>query len=250
LERDFATLAGLGWIGKNTLLLNRHYGSWLFLAALLTDVELAYTSTVETDHCGTCTACLQACPTQAFPQPYVLDATRCISYLTIELRGAIAPDLRTKMGDWLFGCDVCQDVCPWNHRAPRSMEDAFAPTAEQNPIDLIGLFELDEAAFRRRFRHKALWRAGRSGLLRNAAIALGNARSMAALPALRRGLRDSEPIVRGACAWALGQFGHRAEVAATLREQLAVEEDPAVVQELEAALESGCHLPGGTPASG
>ena len=148
LEREFAALAGLGWIGKNTLLLNRQHGSWFFLAALLTDVELIYDTHRETDHCGTCRACLDACPTGAFPQPYVLDASRCISYLTIELRDTIPHELRSGVQDWAFGCDVCQEVCPWNSRSPQSHEIAFDPRADSNPIDLIALFELDDAAFR------------------------------------------------------------------------------------------------------
>ncbi len=203
LEREFAQLAGLGWIGKNTLLLNKQLGSWFFLAALLTDVELQFDAPHETDHCGTCRACLDACPTGAFVDAYVLDARRCISYLTIELREPIPEPLRERVGDWLFGCDVCQDVCPWNHRAPLSQEVAFQPADGMNPIDLIALFDLDEAAFRARFRHSPLWRAKRRGLLRNAAIVLGNQRDTAALPALERGLHDDEPLVREACAWAI-----------------------------------------------
>ena len=204
LEREFAQLAGLGWIGKNTLLLNKQLGSWFFLAALLTDIELDYDAPHETDHCGTCRACLDACPTGAFVDAYVLDARRCISYLTIELRDSIPVDLRAGVGDWLFGCDICQDVCPWNHRAPQTNEPAFQPIDGADPIELSVLFALDEAAFRARFRHTPLWRAKRRGLLRNAAIVLGNKPHAAVLPALVRGLNDSEPLVRGACAWALG----------------------------------------------
>ena len=203
LEREFAQLAGLGWIGKNTLLLNKQIGSWFFLAALLTDIELEYDAPHESDHCGTCRACLDACPTGAFVDAYVLDARKCISYLTIELREAIPESLRAGMGDWLFGCDICQDVCPWNHRAPFSEEADFQPADGMNPIELAELFDLDESAFRARFRHSPLWRAKRRGLLRNAAVVLGNQRDPAALPSLERGLNDEEPLVREACAWAL-----------------------------------------------
>src|SRR5262249_39342467 len=149
-------------------------GSWFFLAALLTDIELDYDASHETDHCGTCRACLDACPTGAFPQPYVLDASRCVSYLTIELRGAIPNELRAGVGEWVFGCDVCQDVCPWNSRAPLSSHVAFEPGADSNPMDLIALFDLSDDAFRARFRNTPLWRPRRRGILRNAATVLGN----------------------------------------------------------------------------
>lgn len=205
LEREFAQLAGLGWVGKNTLLINRHEGSWFFLAALLTTIELVYDSVQETDHCGTCRACLDACPTSAFPRPYVLDASRCISYLTIELRASVPNELRDGIGDWVFGCDICQEVCPWNTRSPASPQAEFAPREDGNPLDLIKLFDLDEQGFRARFRHTPLWRARRRGLLRNAAIVLGNRPTPAAIRALVRGLNDEEPLVRGACAWALGR---------------------------------------------
>jgi epoxyqueuosine reductase len=238
LEREFAQLAGLGWIGKNTLLINRNQGSWFFLAALLTDVELAYDAQRETDHCGTCRACLDACPTNAFPQPYVLDASKCISYLTIELRDTVPSDLRTGIGEWLFGCDICQTVCPWNTRAPLSLENAFAPQSNSNPVDLIDLFGLSEPAFRARFRNTALWRPRRRGLLRNAAIVLGNRPTPAAIPALGRGLNDEDSIVRGACAWALGRYGNEAAIQA-LAARRSVEPDANVQLEIDAALGAG-----------
>jgi epoxyqueuosine reductase len=235
LEREFAQLAGLGWVGKHTLLINRQQGSWFFLAALLTDIELMYDMPHETDHCGTCRACLDACPTDAFPQPYVLDASRCISYLTIELREAVPADLRFGMGEWVFGCDLCQDVCPWNGRAALSREADFEPRAGNNPLDLIALFELDDVGFRQRFRHTPLWRPKRRGLLRNAAIVLGNCPTPVALPALCRGLEDCEPLVRGACAWALGRYPHAAARKA-LQRRRELETDAEARREIEAAL--------------
>jgi epoxyqueuosine reductase len=244
LEREFAQLAGLGWVGKHTLLINKPAGSYYLLAALLTDQELAYDEPFTADHCGTCRACLDACPTNAFPQPYVLDATRCISYLTIELREAIPHELRPGMGEWLFGCDVCQEVCPWNQRqAPSpqpsrrgrgSEEPTFQPTAAMNPIDLIALFDLDDECFRERFRHTPLWRAKRRGILRNAAIVLGNQRAAIAIPVLIRGLSDAEPLVRGACAWALGRIRGGA-AAAAVRERIETEDDVMVRGELKEA---------------
>jgi epoxyqueuosine reductase len=236
LEREFAQLAGLGWIGKNTLLINRHEGSWFFLAALLTDLELSYDTAHESDRCGTCRACLDACPTNAFPQPYVLDASRCISYLTIELRAAVPADLRPGVGDWLFGCDVCQEVCPWNSRAPLSRQAEFSPREDSNPNDLIALFDRDDTAFRERFRHTPLWRPKRRGLLRNAAIVLGNRPIPDALPALTRGLNDVEPLVRGACAWALGRYSEPAARGA-LQARGQVESDDDVRREINAALQ-------------
>ena len=206
LEREFAQLAGLGWIGKNTLLLNRRLGSWLFLAALLSSEKMAYDQPTDSSRCGSCRACLDACPTGALVDAYRLDARKCLSYSTIELRDRSADELRESQGDRLFGCDVCQEVCPWNGRTPRTTEEAFGPLALMNPVDLAALFGLDAAAFRQRFRLTPLWRPKRAGLLRNAAIVLGNRPHKAALPALRRGLEDVEPLVRAACAWALERY--------------------------------------------
>ncbi len=245
MEREFAQLAGLGWIGKHTLLLNRSQGSWFFLASLLTDIELHYDTPLATDHCGTCTACLDICPTDAFPQPYVLDASKCISYLTIEEKNAISPELRVGMGDWVFGCDLCQEVCPWNRRSPTSIEASFQPLPDTNPFDLAALFSLTDEEFRARFRRTPLWRPKRRGLLRNAAIALGNRPTPAALPALVLGLNDDEPLVRGASAWALGRYlrsNDRLENDATgqaraaLQEQLEREEEADVRGEIQTAL--------------
>jgi len=237
LEREFAQLAGLGWVGKNTLLLNRQVGSYFFLAAILTDQELAYDAPHQADHCGTCTACLDACPTAAFPQPYVLDGSRCISYLTIELKDQMPAELRSGVGDWLFGCDVCQEVCPWNRFAPESPLEAFTPQESMNPVALAGLFGLTEGDFRRRFRHTPLWRPHRRGLLRNAAIVLGNQRAEAAVDALGRGLQDEETLVRSACAWALGQIATTA-ASKLLAERASIETDAIVRQELAAATQA------------
>ncbi|MCL4202802.1 MAG: tRNA epoxyqueuosine(34) reductase QueG [Pirellulaceae bacterium] len=235
LEREFGQLAGLGWIGKNTMLINKRAGSWFFLAALITDLTLDYDSPHAADHCGTCRACLDACPTGAFPEPGVLDATRCISYLTIELRDRIPEDLRAGIGDWLFGCDVCQEVCPWNRKAPRVETDEFRPGAGTNPVDLLELFRMTDEQFRRRFRHTPLWRSKRRGILRNAAIVLGNQRPPQAIDALEIGLNDAEPLVREACAWALRQFDdQRGRLA--LQSRLASETDAMVQTALRQAL--------------
>ena len=203
LERDLAARAGLGWFGKNTNLLTPSLGSWFFIGIVLTTAEPAFDDEIA-DRCGTCTACLDACPTAAFTTPYTLDARRCISYLTIEHRGDIDEALRPLIGEWGFGCDVCQDVCPWNRKAATTREPAFASPNAPQPETLLAL---DEAAFRERFRHTALWRARRSGLLRNAAIVFGNRGDAAAAPALRAALTDDDPVVRDAATWALSRLG-------------------------------------------
>lgn len=230
LERDFARLAGLGWFGKNTLLINKRQGSWLFLAALLTDLELEYDTPHETSHCGTCTRCLDACPTDAFDAPYVLDARKCISYLTIELRGPIPTELRSGIGDWLFGCDICQDVCPWNKKAPISHDPTFQPRENLRPADARRLLQMSPEAFDREFADTPLARPGRAGLLRNAAIVLGNSGDSAAVPVLIAALQDQEPLVRGAAVWALQQLGGEEAVSA-VRELVQVETDAVVREE-------------------
>jgi epoxyqueuosine reductase len=203
LERDFARRAGLGWFGKNTMLLNKKIGSYFLLGALLLDLDLATDEPFEANHCGTCTACLDACPTDAFTAPYQLDSRRCISYLTIELRGPIDPDLRPAMGDWVFGCDVCQEVCPWNRKAPPGQEPALQARAELANLDLLELLQLSQDEFRARFKHTALWRAKRRGLLRNAAIALGNLGDGRAIEVLEKAALDEDGVIREAARWAL-----------------------------------------------
>ena len=211
LERDFARRAGLGWFGKNTMLLNKRLGSYFFLGALLLDLALTPDPPHVAAHCGTCTACLDACPTDAFPEPGRLDARRCISYLTIELKGSIPEELRPGLGDWLFGCDVCQEVCPWNRKAPSSREPAFAPRPDLEAVELLELLGLSEEEFRRRFRGTALMRSKRRGLLRNAALILGNRGDVRALPALRKALGDPEPLIREAAAWAIARVESRSD---------------------------------------
>jgi len=175
LERDLAQRAGLGWIGKNTMLISPKHGSFFFLGALLVDLSLEPDAPFETDRCGSCTRCLDACPTHAFVEPRVMDARRCISYLTIEHRSAIAPELQPLIGDLLYGCDICQDVCPWNHKfASEAGDPALAPRPENVSPDPGDLATLTDEGFRARFRGSPIKRAKRSGLARNAAIAIAN----------------------------------------------------------------------------
>ena len=209
LERDFARRAGLGWFGKNTMLIHKRRGSFFFLAGLLTSLELPTDPPHTASHCGTCTACLDACPTNAFPEPGVLDATKCISYLTIELRGAIPLALREPMGDWLFGCDVCQDVCPWNRGrspSPSGGEGLGVRGWEGNPdlaaLDSVELLGLSKREFERRFANTSILRTRRTGLLRNAAIVLGNTGDERALPALEKAMTDADSVIAEAATWA------------------------------------------------
>ena len=207
LERDFARFAGLGWFGKNTLLINKRLGSELFLAALLTDRELEPDQPHETQHCGTCTRCLDVCPTGAFPEPYVLDATKCISYLTIELRNAPIPEsLRPGVGDWLFGCDECQTVCPWNHKAPATRVPEFQPDPGVAGRSLAEWLAMTPERFAQELGSTPLSRPGWQGIVRNACVAAGNSGDTSHLPALRSLLTNTDLIVSEAAQWAVDRL--------------------------------------------
>lgn len=195
LERDLAMRAGIGWIGRNTCLIIPGAGSWFLLGVLFLDLELEPDSPFPPPgHCGTCTRCLDACPTRAFPEPYVLDARKCISYLTIENKGEIPEEMWTDLGLNVFGCDICQAVCPHNAKASLRID---------NSIDPLEMLEMDETTFRRRFRGTPFFRTKRRGMIRNACVVLGNLGDPAALPALARLLDDTDPIIREHAGWAL-----------------------------------------------
>jgi len=237
LERDAAQRAGLGWFGKNTMLINKWTGSYFFLGAILTDVELPYDAPHQTDHCGTCTRCLDACPTQAFQGPHVLDASRCISYLTIELREQPVPlDLRTGMGNWLFGCDLCQQVCPWNRKSSPTAIPELRPRPDQLP-QAEAILNMSPDEFRDQYKQTPFARPGHSGMARNAAIVLGNSHDERSVPTLAKALDDhSPPFVRGAVAWALGEIA-TASAQAVLQRRLLEEPDAQVQAEIAAALQ-------------
>jgi epoxyqueuosine reductase len=205
VERVYAKYAGVGWIGKNTCIINQKKGSWLFLGVILTSLELQ-PDLPAPDRCGACTRCIDACPTDAFLAPYELDSNKCISYLTIEKRGEIPDALRAGMGRHVFGCDICQDVCPWNRKAPATNADQFQPRPELvNPaLDWLAEISVDE--FRSEFRRSPIKRAKRDGIRRNAAIAMGNSGEGKFLPALKRLSQDENPAVAESARWAKDQI--------------------------------------------
>jgi len=237
LERELAQRAGLGWIGKNTCLINPEKGSYYLLAEVLLGLELEPDEPMRTDHCGSCTRCLEACPTACILPDRTIDARRCISYLTIELKGSIPRALRPQMGDWVFGCDVCQQVCPWNLRfAEPGGDEGFAPRPGLPRPDLIAELSLTPEDFNRKFKGSPVKRPKRRGYLRNVAVALGNAGDPMAAPVLEHALlTDPEALIRGHAAWALGRIGGEGARQA-LQNALEREGDADVRAEINAAL--------------
>ena len=234
MEKPLAARAGIGWQGKHTNLVSRRHGSWLFLGELFTTLDLA-PSDAETDHCGSCRRCLDICPTDAFPAPYRLDATRCISYLTIEHKGHIAPEFREAMGNRIYGCDDCLAVCPWNRFARRTAEHAFMPRAELTAPRLADLAALDDPTFRTIFSGSPMKRLGRDRFVRNVLIAIGNCGDAVVLPAAKRLLGDPSPLVRAMAVWAAQRLS-AADVFDTLRARhMPAETDPAVLAEWQGA---------------
>ncbi len=277
LEREYAQKAQLGWIGKNTNLINWRSGSWYFLAEVLVNVPLELTvesqwpvqiagdrpprygddgtvrqiagdrpprygdddryetPALPRGSCGTCTRCIEACPTDAIVAPNVLDSRLCISYLTIELKASIPTALRPKMGNLIFGCDICQEVCPWNSKAVPTTESAFHPREGNLAPELLSLVNMTQIEFSRRFKGSPIKRAKRRGFLRNVLVAIGNWGARKALPALKIALTDDEPLVRSHAAWAVGQIGGET-AAKLLQTRLAVENEPMVIAEIQEAL--------------
>jgi epoxyqueuosine reductase len=202
VERVYARYAGVGWIGKNTCVINQKLGSWLFLAVIVTSIELA-PDLPAPERCGTCTRCIEACPTQAIVAPYELDSNKCISYLTIEKRGSIPEELRAGMGQQVFGCDICQDVCPWNRKTPASDRPEFQPREGLVNPALAWLAEMSEEEFREKFRGSPIKRTKRYGLRRNALIAIGNGGDADLLQVAERASHDPDPHVSESAVWAL-----------------------------------------------
>tara|TARA_Y100000996_G_scaffold312101_1_gene248376 strand:+ start:680 stop:1807 length:1128 start_codon:yes stop_codon:yes gene_type:complete len=234
LEKGFAEKAGLGWFGKHTNLINSVYGSWIFLGALITDIELVPNEPVK-KNCGKCELCIIGCPTNAIVSPYQLDANKCISFLTIENRGAIPYDLRPLMGDWIFGCDICQDICPVNDKIDISQNTTFIEKTTSY-LDLVGILYMSQEEFSTRFSKSPIKRTKLRGLQRNACVALGNTKQKEAIPALIDTLKNNQSeLVRGHSAWALGEID-TPECQNALKISLEYENDPFVLDEINRAL--------------
>ncbi len=246
MEKPLAQRAGLGWQGKHTNLLARDWGNWLFLGEVFTDLDLAPDAS-ETDHCGSCRACLDACPTNAFPAPYQLDARRCISYLTIEHKGPIPREFRAAMGNRIYGCDDCLAVCPWNKFAQRSAETAFHPRLELTAPRLADLVGLDDAGFRQVFTASPIKRLGRDRLVRNVLVAIGNSGDPDFLPLVRARLDDHAGVVRAMAVWALARVASAETLHAEAAARRPVEADGDVLAEWAAELDTP--QPDSPPAS-
>jgi len=241
LEKPLAQAAGLGWQGKHTNLVSRQFGSWLFLGAIFTTLELPF-DVAEADHCGSCRACLDICPTEAFPAPYKLDARRCISYLTIEHKGPIPQEFRKAIGNRIYGCDDCLAVCPWNKFAQAGREAKLAARDALRAPRLADLARLDDAAFRSHFSKSPVKRIGRDRFIRNVLIAIGNSADRDLAASARPLLGDANPLVRGAAVWALSQLLAPDVLDAIAAQALPAETDDSVRVEWTAALE-GCSTP-------
>jgi epoxyqueuosine reductase len=234
MEKPLAEAAGIGWQGKHSNLVSREYGSWLFLGTIFTTAEIL-PDFKEEDHCGSCRACLDACPTDAFPAPYRLDARRCISYLTIENKGPIPAEFRAAMGNRIYGCDDCLAACPWNKFARQASEAKLAARDDLREPALADLLALDDAAFRTLFSGSPVKRIGRDRFLRNVLIAAGNSGTLSLVGACRALLADTSPLVRGAAVWALSRLLQRAEFLALSAGTASREEDAEVLAEWAAA---------------
>ena len=236
LERELAQRAGLGWIGKNTCLINPYQGSYFLLGEVLLGLELEPDEPFANDRCGTCQRCINTCPTGCILPDRTLDARRCISYLTIELKTAIPAELRSLMDNWVFGCDVCQQVCPWNRFASPHADQVYGNCQIEPASQLLQEIMLSDSDFKNKYRHSPIARAKRRGYLRNVAVASGNSHNPAAVPALANVLMgDAEPLVRAHAAWALGKIGNRSAKQA-LKNAAGGESDPQVKLEIQAAL--------------
>ena len=235
IEREYAQKAGIGWIGKNTNLIHWRSGSWYFLAEVLINIDLESDTAPLRGSCGTCTRCIEACPTDAIIEPNLLDSRLCISYLTIELKESIPKALRPKIGNLIFGCDICQEVCPWNSKAVPTDEPAFHPRDGNLTPKLLSLIGMTQQEFSRRFKGSPIKRTKRRGFLRNVLVAIGNWGEPRAVPALKDALADDEPLVRSHAAWALGKIGGDT-AKQILQTRLAVETEQEVIVEVQDAL--------------